>query len=411
VRVAYHSPLPPSTSGIADYSALLLPALERRVDVEVVQERRRRRRGAPDVRLYHVGNSPEAHGWILDALRESRGLVVLHELVIHHLVAGVTLARGDGPGYLDAMQREAGVVGRLLAHGVIDGLIPPLWERRSPDFPLAGEALAHADGVIVHSRYVEDGVRSAGYVGPVFRVPHPAWPIPAVEPWTPPTGPADALFVVLGHVNPQKRIGSVLAAFARVRESLPGARLVIAGGSSGVDLAREVETAGVAEAVDLLGFVDEELLWRLLAAADACVSLRSPTMGETSGVALRALSIGTPLVVSDVGWFAELPDAVAIKVPVGEGEIDALGTAMRLLASDGARRDAMARAGRNLAEGEHAVDRVADLYAAACEELAGAATVQTALVEHIAPAAADVGIGAEELRDIATAMSEVTRDG
>jgi hypothetical protein len=134
-------------------------------------------------------------------------------------------------------------------------------------------------------------------------------------------------------------------------------------------------------------------------------------MGETSGVALRALSIGTPLVVSDVGWFAELPDAAAIKVPVGEGEIEALETAMRLLASDGARRDAMARAGRGLAEGEHAVDRVADLYAAACEELAGAATVQTALVEHIAPAAADVGIGAEELRDIATAMSEVTRDG
>ena len=30
----------------------------------------------------------------------------------------------------DAMQRDAGVVGRLLAHGVVDGLLPPIWEVR-----------------------------------------------------------------------------------------------------------------------------------------------------------------------------------------------------------------------------------------------------------------------------------------
>jgi glycosyltransferase involved in cell wall biosynthesis len=400
--------MPPARSGVADYSALLLPALERCADVEVMQPGRRRR-GSPDVRLFHIGNSPEAHGWILDALRANRGVVVLHELVIHHLVAGVTLARGDGPGYLDAMQREAGVVGRLLAHGVIDGLIPPLWERRSTDFPLAGEALAHADGVIVHSTYVEDGVRAAGYAGAVFRIPHPAWTVLPVDPWTPPSGLADALFVVLGHLNPQKRIGSVLAAFARVRETVPGARLVIAGGSAGVELEREVAAAGVADAVDLLGFVDEELLWRLLAAADACVSLRCPTMGETSGIALRALSTGTPLVVSDVGWFAELPDAVALKVPVGDREVDALEDAMGLLASDRGHRDGMAAAARTLAQSEHRVDRVAERYAAACEEVAGGRAVEAALVAQVAGAAAELGLEAREVQDIAAAMGEITR--
>ena len=35
MKVAYYSPLPPSRSGIADYSALLLPALRERVDVVV----------------------------------------------------------------------------------------------------------------------------------------------------------------------------------------------------------------------------------------------------------------------------------------------------------------------------------------------------------------------------------------
>ena len=44
MRVAYYSPLPPERSGIADYSALLLPALERLIDVDVVRRGRTRPR-------------------------------------------------------------------------------------------------------------------------------------------------------------------------------------------------------------------------------------------------------------------------------------------------------------------------------------------------------------------------------
>src|SRR5207248_6038583 len=75
MRVAYYSPLPPSRSGIADYSALLLPALRDRIDVVIAEEGRR----APDadVALYHIGNDPDAHGWILDALHDRPGVVVL----------------------------------------------------------------------------------------------------------------------------------------------------------------------------------------------------------------------------------------------------------------------------------------------------------------------------------------------
>jgi hypothetical protein len=35
MRVAYYSPLPPERTGISEYSALLLPALRRLVDVEL----------------------------------------------------------------------------------------------------------------------------------------------------------------------------------------------------------------------------------------------------------------------------------------------------------------------------------------------------------------------------------------
>ena len=400
MKVDYLSPLPPEASGVADYSALLLPALERELDVEVVRPGRRRRSRA-DLAIYHIGNSPEAHAWIFEALRARPGLVVLHEFVVHHLVAGVTVGRGDGPGYLDAMQREAGVVGRLLAHGVIDGLVPPLWERRAADFPLVREVLTWGLGVVVHSEHVEQHVRETGYSGPIFRIPHPAWPPPAVEPYRP--DGAGRMIAVVGHINPEKRMPVVVDAFARLRAAKPDARLVVAGAVAGVDVERLVADAGVDDAVDLLGRVDEPMLWRILLGADACVSLRWPTMGETSGVAMRALSAGTPLVVSDVGWFAELPDEVAVKVPVGQGEVDALATA---LAGDLRGRGA---AGQELAGREHRVERVAHLYAEACEEVVGLRTVEDGVLRQVAEAGADVGVDAATVRTVAAAAHEVTR--
>jgi hypothetical protein len=172
VKVAYFSPLPPERTGVADYSALLLPALRERLDVEVVPRGKKRVPRGTDVALYHVGNDPEAHGWILEALRGEPGVVVLHELVLHHLIAGLTLGRRDVATYLAAMEREAGVVGRLLALGVVDGCVPPLWESRPEDFPLAGLVLDSATGLVAHSRYVEEGARETGFGGPVWRIPH-----------------------------------------------------------------------------------------------------------------------------------------------------------------------------------------------------------------------------------------------
>jgi glycosyltransferase involved in cell wall biosynthesis len=87
-------------------------------------------------------------------------------------------------------------------------------------------------------------------------------------------------------------------------------------------------------------------------------------MGETSAAAIRALSLGKPLVVSNVGWFSELPDSVAAKVPVGGGEVEQLERAMELAATT----PEMGAAALRLAETEHDLDRVADVYAAALRE-------------------------------------------
>ena len=147
-----------------------------------------------------------------------------------------------------------------------------------------------------------------------------------------------------------------------------------------------------------------------MAACDVCVNLRSPTMGETSGSVIRQLSLGKPVVVSDVGWFAELPDDVALKVPVGRRR-DARRSTRRSSCSPATSRAraAMSAAGLELVRREHDLGRAADLYAAALEQAAGGEAVADAVLGDVATAAAEVGIepGSPEAAELARRLAEV----
>jgi glycosyltransferase involved in cell wall biosynthesis len=386
MRVAYYSPLPPSRSGIADYSTLLLPALEEHM--EIVLAHPGKRAPAADVALYHVGNDPEAHGWIVDALFERPGVVVLHEFVLHHLIAGITIGRGNGRGYLDAMERDLGVAGRLLGLGVLDNLLPLLWETQPERFPLSGVVLDQARGLIVHSRYVAQRAREAGYDGRLWRIPHPVWPTPAPERARDVGG--EPLIGCFGFLNMNKRIPQLLEAFASFRRSRPGARLLLVGGAGErFDVGRRLERLGLTEGVERLDYVPEERMWSLMAACDVLVNLRYPTMGETSGSVVRALGLGKPLLVSDVGWFSELPDDAVLKIPVDDFEVPLIEAALGFAVEHGATLGAAARA---YVEREHSLVRTAADYALALETAAGADAVDDAVLWRIAEAATEVGI-------------------
>ena len=109
------SPLPPTRSGIADYTAELLPALGREVPVtavlaserdlrpvegaEIVGEVEYRRRSALHglPHLYQLGNNLHGAHMYRAALRRP-GVVLLHDPVLHDLVEALTLERGTVSG-------------------------------------------------------------------------------------------------------------------------------------------------------------------------------------------------------------------------------------------------------------------------------------------------------------------------
>jgi hypothetical protein len=126
-------------------------------------------------------------------------------------------------------------------------------------------------------------------------------------------------------------------------------------------------------------------------------------------VAVRALEAGRPQIVSDVGWFSELPDEVALKVPVGDDEAEILAAHLTRLAGDAELRARMGAAARALAEREHDAGRVADAYAQVLEEAAGGETVRDAVTAAVASAAAEVGLQSSDdaVAEIAERLREV----
>jgi glycosyltransferase involved in cell wall biosynthesis len=199
-----------------------------------------------------------------------------------------------------------------------------------------------------------------------------------------------------------KRIPELLEAFASFRRRRPGARLLLVGAAGErFDVQRRLERLGLTEGVQRLDYVSEERMWSLMAACDVLVNLRYPTMGETSGSVIRALALGQALLVSDVGWFSELPDDAVLKIPVDDYEVATIEAALTVAADHGATLGAAARA---YVEREHALPAVADAYVAALEAAAGGPAVSDAVLLRIAEAAAEVGI------DDVSALAQAARE-
>jgi glycosyltransferase involved in cell wall biosynthesis len=351
------SPLPPTRSGIADYTAELLPALGRRTPVTavvaserdlqpvqgaaVVSEVEYRRRSALHrlPHLYQLGNSLHGAHVYRAALRRP-GVVLLHDTVLHHLVEALTLERGDWAGYEAVMAESYGPAGRRLARLRRVGVFSPAQRAL---LPLHRHVLDRSRGVIVHSRFAASRLEVAADV-PVRVVPHHLSPAASAHDGLDRAaararfglpGGDEPLLLSLGLVTRAKGVDVALRALARLKGEGVACRLVVAGAEDGsIDLAGSVREAGVGDRVHILGWVPETDFFALLRAADLLLLLRFPPTGESSGVLARAMGSGLPALAYDVGPASEYPDRFVEKVAFRADAAGAVAEAAKRLIAD-----------------------------------------------------------------------------
>src|ERR1700724_1436808 len=108
MRLAFFSPLPPARSGIADYSEALLQSLKPLVELEVFSGGHQSFDPQPfDIALYQVGNNAH-HGFVYETALRHPGVVVMHESNLHHLIADLTIKRGNWDAYLLEAEYDGG---------------------------------------------------------------------------------------------------------------------------------------------------------------------------------------------------------------------------------------------------------------------------------------------------------------
>ncbi len=382
------SPLPPVRSGIADYSRDLLEPLSRHCDLRVVRvpgqeiagelaerwspvEVERLGEGG-QVPFYQMGNN-RYHEDVLKLALGKPGLVTLHDVVLHHLLIESTLGKADHASYLERLEKQHGWIGELIARARWWG---ELSSSAVFELPAHRSLVRRQRGLLVHSHWaaeqiLEENPDIAVRVVPMgVPLPPPVSAEAALEFRRRHDLPRDRpLLGSFGFQTPIKRTEAAIRALAR--PELSDAHLVIAGEVAGVlDYEGVAAELGVGDRIHVTGFLDYDEFEAAIVACDLCLNLRYPTAGETSASLLRVLALGRPAVVSDYAQFAELPDDVALKVPLGEDEEESLARgAGELLASPDKLRD-MGAAARKMVEERHDPEAAARAIAAACAELA-----------------------------------------
>jgi glycosyltransferase involved in cell wall biosynthesis len=383
MRVAWFSPLPPARSGIAAYSAEVLPLLAVDHTIDAFVDRPDSADGAAhffdahdfvwrhrldpyDLVVYQLGNAP-CHDYMWAYLSKYPGLVVLHDARLHHARARQLLQQERFSDYREEFRYDHPDASQAFAEYAVEGLGGVIYYFWS----MLRVVMTTARTVAVHNARVADELREQfpdarietirmGVAGSARGAGSPGGAGPARRREL--TIPEDAIvFAAFGKVTAEKRIGAILRSIAAMTASGVNAYAMLVGDAGEYRLAAETARLEIADRVRVTGYVPDEAIDSYLAAADVCLCLRWPTAQETSASWLRCLAARRPTVISDLAHLVDIPDDVARRVDLLD-EARALEQTMRELAAKPDRRAALASAGYEYWARHHTLAHMADDY-------------------------------------------------
>ncbi len=293
--------------------------------------------------VYNMGNYLDFHKDMYEASRIFRGIVIVHDFVMHHFFTGFYfLHKKDTGAYVRDMELLYGEEGKREALKSLNAAGKPVWE--SDDvvrYPFFEKAVEGALGVIVHSHFHGAAVRQK-YMGPVGVLAHPFYRETNIREVKGGRKSAlgiredQVLLLTVGHVNRNKRIDKVIRVLGENKDIAKRVTYVVIGsfenGAYVSTLKALVERYDLANTVLFMGFQPDDVLYAHMATADGFINLRFPAMEGASWSLVEELHFGKPVVVSDTGYYSELPDDCVLKIKVDLEEDDLL-QALRKIAS------------------------------------------------------------------------------
>lgn len=426
MKLAYFSPLAPQRSGISDYSEELLPHLSPAAEITLfvdgfqpssrelnsafeVCDYQRRPEALDqldrfDALLYHVGNDHRYHAGILDAMQSHPGIVVFHDFALQDFFLGLARARADLKIYLDEVGACHGEAARdEAAETLARGGSPALLERPL-DFPLNYRLARAAEGIIVHSDSSRIRFEEIAPGVAVRRIRHHVTPRTSGRQRATIQKDGPVRIASFGLINPDKGIERALRALAKLRDGHDFRYTLVGEPNSYFDVRELVRRYNLEDRVEITGHVTLEEFERRIGETDIALNLRERTVGETSGSLCRLMAAGVTAIVSDTGWFSELPGDAVVKLDAGDHADALLEAFLKRLIED---RDLCQRIGENARAyvlAEHDIERSARDYLAFINETISARP-RRRLMEGLSTEMSELGVSFERDKDFALGVA------
>lgn len=354
MRIAYFSPFNPLKSGISDFSEEIIVKIQKYADVDIFAAERNvsnkeildkfdiynikdyykeNIRKKYDTAVFHIGNNLKCHKEIIEVFMKFGGILELHDLCIHNLVAGWIFDElHDAEQYINVMTYCHGKKGAETANDYLAGKIGPPWDGNNMlEYTLSKFLVDRAEAVIVHSDMVKQMLLAVSPNAKIIIINHHTEKIYKNNYLEYKTecrrklGFEENILIMgaFGYATKSKRIIETIEALNKFKNNKNDKFIyLIVGKVDGIDVEAKILEYNMKNNVIITGFTELEDFKLYMGACDFCFNLRYPTQGETSGSLHRMLGMGKPIIVSDIGSFREYPDDIVIKVRHDNNEID-----------------------------------------------------------------------------------------
>lgn len=278
------------------------------------------------ISIYQIGDNLDFHEGGLYWLSILPGIVCLHDFYLGNLFFGWARNRHEKAKNILSYWYESNTAANFFSHSDSKSFI----EATHKNSPMTEWICSQALGVITHSSWGCDRVLKS-CPGPVLVVPM-AFDPPKETQTLSNTKEShenkNINLLTIGHANPNKRLESVIEAIGSnpiLKEKVIYRSVGYASDETKEDLIALASKLGVNFTIS--GEVSDSELAQAINSCDIVSCLRWPTLEAASGSAIESMLYGKPIIVTNIGFYSEIPDEYVFKVSI-ENEINDIANAL-----------------------------------------------------------------------------------
>lgn len=332
IKMLYISPFWPKKTGISEYSEALIWGLKEYYDItlliddyfienreikhnfSILKKSNLKEIDQYDILLYNFGNNPDAHEYMYDLFLNYPGYIILHDFSLFYLTIGHYEMKNCLYQKIYEIEGVKGI--QILKDNLKENKEENLLSHKelAAYLPMNKEIILAAKGVIVHSDYTANKVKEVCTMLNICKIHLVKCEIKRTlkkDKILKKMFQIDSISYIIGAVGfiaPSKQNRLTCLAIKEYNKTHKNKiHYVMIGEGNYVDDLLD-------DYIHKTGFLENNEFFQAIEECNAIFNLRYPYNGESSATLIQCMDMEKICVVSDIGWFREVPDTCVKKV-------------------------------------------------------------------------------------------------